>query len=160
MYSHNKLALFLHLVWATWDREPSITPVVERAVFRTVEAVCQTEHCTVVALNGVADHVHLLVGIPATISVADLVKHIKGARARYVNETVQPAPALRWQPVYGAFTVSRWDVTSIADYVRRQKAHHAAGTLVDEYEAITEEAPLADDTAVDDRGAGHPAGAG
>ena len=87
------------------------------------------------------------------------MKHIKGASARYVNETVQLAPAFRWQPVYGAFTVSRWDVTKIADYVRRQKAHHAAGTLVAEYEAIAEETSPAADTVAEGPAAGPPSSA-
>ncbi|HQE92269.1 MAG TPA: transposase [Anaerolineae bacterium] len=92
----------------------------------------------VLALNGTADHVHLLGTIPATLTIADLLKQIKGVSSHFVNETLSPPP-FKWQGSYGAFTVSRWDVDKIKRYIKRQKEHHRTRELVQEFEETCEE---------------------
>lgn len=139
----NKLALFLHLVWCTWDRQPWVTPMIERRVYRNIESEAQGLGCTVLALNGMPDHVHLLVSFPTTLTIADLVKQVKGVSSHFINETLQfaaqPGTAFKWQGSYGAFTVSRWDVEKIMNYVKRQKEHHRANELFPEWEEAFEE---------------------
>jgi putative transposase len=135
----NKLALFLHLVWATWDRLPLITPDIERRLYRNIESEAQKQGCTVLALNGTEDHVHLLVIFPTTITIADVLKHVKGVSSRFINETLRPPAQFKWQGSYGAFTVSRWDVARIKEYIKRQKEHHRSGELVPEFEETFEE---------------------
>jgi putative transposase len=66
----NKLALYLHLVWATWDRLPLITSRIERRLYRNIESQVREMGATVLALNGVADHVHLVASFPTTVTVA------------------------------------------------------------------------------------------
>jgi len=135
----NKLRLYLHLVWATWDRLPLITPEIERPLHRCIQKEAQGKGCTVLALNGVADHVHLVVSLPATVTIAELVKQVKGVSSHFVNEELAPESTFKWQGFYGAFTVSRWDVEKIVAYVKRQKEHHAAGDLLAEWEEMFEE---------------------
>jgi len=135
----NKLALFLHLVWATWDRLPLITPDIERRLYRNIESEARKQGCTVLALNGTEDHVHLVVIFPTTITIADLLKQVKGVSSHFVNETLRPPAQFKWQGSYGAFTVSRWDVDRIKEYVKHQKEHHQSGELVPEFEGTFEE---------------------
>jgi REP element-mobilizing transposase RayT len=135
----NKLRLYLHLVWATWDRLPLITPEVERRLYRSIESEAQNKGCKVLALNGVADHVHLVVSFPPTITIADLVKQVKGVSSHFVNEVLTPRTQFKWQGSYGAFTVSRWDVDKVVQYVKRQKEHHKANDLRLEWEETFEE---------------------
>ena len=98
----NKLALYVHLVWATWDKLPLITPEIERRLYRNIESEAQGQRCAVLALNGTDDHVHLLMSIPATISIADLVKQVKGVSSHFVNDELHPARDFKWQGSYGA----------------------------------------------------------
>ncbi|MGH2523404.1 MAG: IS200/IS605 family transposase [Anaerolineales bacterium] len=137
----NKLALYLHLVWATWDRLPLVTPEIERRLYRNIESEAQQMSCTVLALNGMPDHIHLLVSFPTTLAIADLVKQVKGVSSHFVNETLKPETQFKWQGSYGAFTVSRWDLEKIVGYVKRQKEHHNLGELFPEWEEAFEEAP-------------------
>ncbi len=136
----NKLALYLHLVWATWDRQPLVTPEIEKSVYRNIESEARGLGCTVLALNGMSDHVHLAVSFPTTITIAGLVKQVKGVSSHFVNDTIKPNFEFKWQGSYGAFTVSRWDVDKIVNYIKRQKEHHAAGELHPEWEQAFEEA--------------------
>lgn len=136
----NKLALYLHLVWGTWDRLPLITPEIERSLYRNIESEARGKGCIVLAINGTEDHLHLAVKYPATISVADLVKQIKGVSSHFVNETLQPdGHGFKWQGSYAALTVSRDDVSRVVAYVKRQKEHHAEDKLVPEWEQTFEE---------------------
>ncbi|GAB4564978.1 MAG: IS200/IS605 family transposase [Anaerolineae bacterium] len=134
------IALYIHLVWATWDRLPLISPEVERPLHRAIAAQIQKMGCTLIALNSVPDHVHILVRIPSTLSVATLVKQIKGVSSHFVNEVLKPPHTFKWQGFYGAFSVSRWDVDRVANYVRRQKEHHNIGDLIEALESTSEEA--------------------
>ncbi|MFQ5409975.1 MAG: IS200/IS605 family transposase [Anaerolineales bacterium] len=140
----NKLALYLHLVWATWDREPLITPEIERRLYRNIESEARNVGCTVLALNGMPDHMHLMVSFPTTNTIANLVKQVKGVSSHFVNETLQPDFYFKWQGHYGAFTVSRWDVDKVVNYVKRQKEHHRLGELYPEWEQAFEEVDVAD----------------
>ena len=135
----NKLALYLHLVWATWDRLPLLTPEIERRVYRNIESEARGMGCTVLAINGMPDHTHLGLVIPTTITIANLVKQVKGVSSHFVNETLKPDFEFKWQGSYGAFTVSRWDVDKIVNYVKRQKEHHQLNELFPEWEEAFEE---------------------
>lgn len=134
----NKLALYLHLVWATWDRLPLITPDIERRLYRNIESQVREAKGTVLALNGDSTHVHLVVSLPATITIASLVKQVKGVSSHFVNETLQPETQFKWQGGYPAFTVSRWDLSKVVGYVKRQKEHHGADDLWVELEETCE----------------------
>lgn len=130
----NKLDLYVHLVWATWDRLPLIETRWERRLHRCISAQASQAGCPVLALGGVEDHIHLLVRLPATIAVATLVKQVKGASSHFVNAQIRPGVPFRWQGYYAAFSVSRWDLERITRYIERQKQHHAGAHVVEEWE--------------------------
>lgn len=122
------LQLYLHLVWATWDRLPLITPDIESRLHGALAEKARQLGCEPLAIGGVPDHVHVLVRLPATTTVATLVKELKGASSHLVNREVAPAAGFRWQGGYGAFTLARRDVPLVRRYVAEQKRHHAAST--------------------------------
>jgi putative transposase len=122
----NSLVLmYVHLVWATWDRRPLLTPEVEEVVYRCFNAECKRLGVAMLAVGGVADHVHLLVRMPSTVELSKLVKQLKGASSHLVTHEVRPGEFFKWQGSYSAFSVSRWDMPKIRGYIQRQKQHHA-----------------------------------
>lgn len=80
-------------------------------------------------INGMPDHIHLVVNFPTTISVANLVKKAIGVSSRFINQQLILDEHFKWQVGYGAFTISRWDLHQIINYVKNQKKHHASGDL-------------------------------
>ena len=121
--------LYLHIVWATWDRLPLITPSIERAVYASIQSKCQELQCDLLAIGGVADHVHLLVRIPATITAAELAKEVKGASSHLITHQIAAGEFFKWQGAYGAFTVSKYLVDDVKSYIERQKQHHGSNDL-------------------------------
>lgn len=133
---HNKLALYVHLVWSTWDRQRLITAEIEERLHHLLHSEANRLSCKVLAINGVEDHVHLLLEMPPTLCIADLVKSLKGTSSHFVNETLQSELPFKWQASYSAFTVSRWDVRKAVGYIQKQKEHHASGKLIEELESM------------------------
>ena len=139
----NYLAVFVHLIWATWDRLPLLTDDVTRDIHRVISAKCAELGATVVAIGGVEDHLHLLVEFPATVTIADLVGQVKGASAHLVTHQLAPGQFFKWQGAYAAFSVSPGAVTRVRDYIVHQREHHAIGTLRAEWEPASPDAARA-----------------
>jgi len=94
-------------------------------VIRNVEGIPE-------AVGGMADHVHLLIGLRATSRVADVVRDAKAVSSRWVHEEIHE-PGFGWQEGYGAFTVSASQRESVREYIARQDEHHRTRTFQDEY---------------------------
>ena len=132
----NHVVLFIHLVWNTWDRLPLISPEFERRLHRYIVAVAKEMKCQVVAIGGIEDHVHLLVLLPSTVTVAQLVKRVKGASSHFINHEILSNGDFRWQGTYSAFSVSRWDVGKVANYIRTQREHHNTNEIWTDFEML------------------------
>ena len=116
--------LYLHLVWATWDRHAFLVREVRQAVYECIQAECVNLRVDVIAIGGIEDHVHLLVRVPPTIAPADLVKRVKGASSHMVNHDIHAPFYFKWQGAYGAFSVSKRHVPLIREYVLGQAEPH------------------------------------
>ncbi len=126
--------IFVHLVWATHRREPFLGPDTERAVHRCLQSESQNMGCAVLAVGGMPNHLHLVLKVPATLGVAQIVKQLKGASSRLANESGRLTQALYWQEGYGAFSLSRPHVANAVAYGQNQKRHHGSGKLWPEWE--------------------------
>jgi putative transposase len=138
MYN-NLTQLYLHLVWATWDRVPLITPQVESQLYAAIAAKCNELKCLPLAIGGMPDHVHVLICFQATITVAVIAKNLKGSTSHLMNHVLMTGMEFRWQGSYGAFTVSKNGVERVIAYIRAQKTHHAAQQLINELECCTDD---------------------
>ena len=120
--------LYVHLVWATWDRAPILTSELLEVVDRSIRHECVQLGAEVIAFGGVADHVHLLARMPARLSVSEPVKQVKGATSHLITQRLKLP--FKWQGGYGAFSVSKRSVPAARDYVLNQEQHHGYGTII------------------------------
>jgi putative transposase len=131
---NKKFSLYIHLVWATWNREMWISQSIERRIYRNI--VDQVHHlgCQTLAINGMPDHIHLLIKYSTTVTLAKLMKQAKGVSSRFINDKSLVEDHFKWKIGYGAFTVSRWDICKIISYVNNQKQHHQIDSLISDLE--------------------------
>lgn len=122
--------LFYHLVWSTKNRQPLLTPKVEEAVHKFLRVKAIGLGTTVFALNGIEDHVHIVVSIPPSIAVAKFVGQIKAVASTKFNKAHPDSPPFFWQEEYGAFSFDAKRLPNYVAYVNRQKEHHAQGTII------------------------------
>ena len=87
-------------------------------------------------INGMEDHVHLLVGIPASISLAELVPVVKTNASRWAHEKWPDRAQFWWQQGYGAFSVSHSSIQAVEAYIERQEERHRKFTFQDEFLAL------------------------
>lgn len=135
----DKVVVYLHLVWTTWDRLPLIPSDKERTLHDCIAAVADKHRCRVIAIGGMPDHVHLLLKMPSTLQLGFLMQQLKGVSSRAANDELAFSATLKWRGSYAAFSVSRWDVPKIAAYINNQKQHHARGSTIEALEVSGEE---------------------
>ena len=123
---HSKVEYYLHLVWGTYQREPMLTGDTEELVYACTRAELWRMNCTVLAIGGIEDHLHLVIEPPATLGPAQIAKQVKGSTSRFV---AMKGVAFKWQAGYGCFSLSRPHLNAAIPYVQNQKRHHARKNL-------------------------------
>lgn len=126
--------LFVHLVWGTFARAPTLSASIEGPLYAAMASRCRELRCLPLAIGGMTDHVHLLIALSPTIAIANLVKEIKGSSAHLVTHRLAPGAVFRWQSGYGAFTLRKSDMPTVRRYVLHQKEHHKSKTIHGEWE--------------------------
>jgi putative transposase len=132
--------LHYHLIWSTFDRQPMITVEREKVLYGVLHGKSAELNLKLHAIGNAADHVHIVVSIPPTLSVADCMRHLKGASAFSVNHMAGSDGQFKWQPGYGALTISDQSLETVKAYVARQKEHHRDRTTQASYESFDEDA--------------------
>ena len=107
--SSTHLSLHYHLVFGTKNHEPVITPAWRDRLHAYLGGAIRTLDGVPGAVGGMADHVHLLVGLRATHTLADVVREIKSVSSKWVHEEVGVG-SFAWQEGYGGFTVSAFAI--------------------------------------------------
>lgn len=84
-------------------------------------------------INGVADHIHILVGFRTNQTIGELMKQVKASSSKWLNETKYKRARFEWQPGYGVFSYSKSQVGKVRDYIKNQKEHHKKVSFKEEY---------------------------
>ena len=87
----SRLSLYFHIVWATNRRQPLLTPEKEEAVYRCAVTLVDEMGYTVLAMNGMPDHVHLLIQSGPQIDLSHLMKKVKGVTSALLNDMTDHA---------------------------------------------------------------------
>jgi putative transposase len=131
------LSFHYHLVFSTKERVPSIVDDIRPRVHAYLGGIIRGLDGVPLEVGGIADHVHLLIGLKATHCLADVLRDLKSDSSKWIHSELR-LPHFAWQEGYGAFTVSRSHLDSVREYVRGQKEHHLRHSFQDEYRAFLE----------------------
>lgn len=115
---------YYHAVFSTKDRAAMITPEIESRLYPFVGGIVRDLRCALLAINGAADHVHLLINYRPNLSHSDMIRHIKARSSKWINDNRLMKGRFAWQEGYGGFTVSRSSIEAVEEYIRNQKQHH------------------------------------
>lgn len=100
-----------------------ITGEIRSELFAYLGGLVKEKKGRPIKINGVSDHVHMLVTLPPTLNVSDAMRFIKTNSSRWINRRF--GRPFAWQKGYGAFSVSRSQVGRVATYIDNQERHHA-----------------------------------
>jgi putative transposase len=130
-------SLHIHIVFSTKERVPLIEGAWRPDLHAYIGGCLKRLDAFPQEIGGVADHVHLLVGIKPTHAIADLVKETKRVATEWVRDT-RHIRGFAWQEGYGAFSVSKSAVLSVREYIQQQEKHHQKRTFQEEYREFLE----------------------
>ncbi|RLA57224.1 MAG: transposase [Gammaproteobacteria bacterium] len=122
--------LLFHFVFSTKERTGLITDELESNLYPYIGGVIRGERGDPIAIGGTKDHLHILAGLPTTISIAEMLRRIKGNSSKWVGD--QYRFAFAWQRGYAAFSVSQSLAGKVRRYVQNQKEHHKKVPFQDE----------------------------
>ncbi|MBL7982556.1 MAG: transposase [Flavobacteriales bacterium] len=130
----------LHVVFSTKNRYPWLMQPVRGRLHAYMEATArELERCVCYRVGGVEDHVHLAIGLSRTITIADLVQHVKTSSSRWVKEQDASLEQFAWQKGYAAFSVYHPDLDRSLGYIDGQEEHHRRSSFQEEYRAFMQE---------------------
>ena len=130
------ISSYHHCVFSTKERRPLITPALRDRLWPFLGGIARQNRMKAIEIGGVADHVHLLLSLPATMSIAKAMQLIKGGSSKWVHETFPDQRLFAWQEKYGAFTVSASRVDSLVAYIKGQEVHHQKQSFQEEFLAL------------------------
>jgi REP element-mobilizing transposase RayT len=125
--------LFVHIVFAVKYRERLLTKEMRDELFKYISGIIANRKHKVLIINGVADHIHILIGLNPNDKISDLVACIKRESSFFINEKKWFRGKFHWQDGYGAFTYSRSQLDNIYKYIANQEVHHKRRTFREEY---------------------------
>jgi putative transposase len=129
---HTFASLLVHVVFSTKNRAPELSAELPGRLFPYMGIVREVKG-TALIVNGPADHVHLLLSMPAAISVADLLRVLKTDSSRWVHEQFPARKHFGWQTGYGAFIVSTSRLEHVRNHIAAQQTHHQRVSFHEEF---------------------------
>ena len=124
--------LLYHVVFSTKSRVPYIDPKLRENLYPYVEGIIRRQKGWLLSLNGMPDHVHILLRLKPDVAIAELVQHVKGSSSKWVHDERLSAD-FAWQAGYAAFSVSESKEGTVRSYIGRQETHHRQKTFEEEF---------------------------
>ena len=129
-------SLHCHLVFSTKDREPWIKHEIENRVWAFLGGIARENGMKALQIGGMPDHIHIVLGIPPTLSISKAAQLIKGGSSKWIKTEFPGMNGFGWQDGYGAFSVSKSNLPDVICYVQNQKEHHRTKTFQEEFIAF------------------------
>jgi len=133
---HSFTNCLMHCVWATKNREHCLTPSLRERLWPYLSGIAKQNQMKALAVGGTADHVHVLLSLPATLSIAKTVQLLRGNSSKWIHETFAKMRGFAWQEGYGAFSVGVSGAETSVRYIRNQAEHHWTRSFRDELVAM------------------------
>jgi putative transposase len=129
--SHTYVSNLIHCVFSTKERRNLIVPDKQTQLWSYLGGIARKNAFRAVAIGGIANHVHLLLSIPATMPLAKAVQLLKGGSSKWMNDNC--AGKFAWQAGYGAFTVGISQQAHTVAYINSQAEHHRKRSFEEEF---------------------------
>ena len=128
--------LLYHIIFSTKNREPWLTQELRSRAHQYLGGAIRDERGIAMAINGTADHVHILAKLRQDKAIAKLIGELKANSSGWISRTFNGTAEFAWQEGYGAFTVSESMVPTVRRYIERQEEHHRNVSFLDELKAL------------------------
>ena len=133
---HSFSSCLMHCVWSTKNREPLLTSDLRDRLWPYLGGIARENQMKAVAIGGAVDHVHILLSLPAKLSVAKAIQLLKGNSSKWIHETFPKLRFFAWQEGYGAFSIGISGVDATVSYIKNQAEHHRKHSFREEFKTM------------------------
>lgn len=124
------------MVFAVLGRENLISTAWREDLYRYITGIITNHDQKLIAIGGVSDHIHILIGLLPNCEISKLVQEIKANSSRWINQNRLVRGKFYWQEGFGAFSYSRSQLDDVISYIREQEVRHKERTFKHEYLAL------------------------
>ena len=125
--------IHLHITFAVQNRQSLIHKKWKEELYKFMTGIIQNNGHKLLQINGMPDHIHILIGFRPTQALSDLMRILKGESSEWINNMNFINGHFSWQSGYGAFSYSKSQVPTIINYIKNQEEHHKKKTFTEEY---------------------------
>ncbi len=125
--------IYIQIVFAVKHRDALIHESWEERLYQYITGIVQNKEQKMLAINGMPNHVHLLIGMKPSCCISDLVREVKKSSTEFIAENKLSKFKFNWQEGYGAFSYSHSQLDDVIGYIMNQKEHHKEKTFQEEY---------------------------
>lgn len=133
---HSFISVHVHCVWSPKNRDSSLHSRLRERLWPYLGGIARENKMKALAVGGAADHVHMLISLPATMSVAKALQLLKGNSSKWIHETFPGMHSFEWQEGYGAFSIGVSAIDATKAYIQNQVEHHRKRTFGEEFETM------------------------
>jgi putative transposase len=130
--SHSYVCCLVHVVFATDERRPVIRDEMKERLHSYLGGIARENGISVLAVGGTADHVHLLISVPRTISITKAIQLLKSGSSKWIHDNFPESKNFAWQEGYGAFSIGVSQIPTTVRYIQSQAEHHKRVSFADE----------------------------
>lgn len=131
--------LYVHYVFAVQNRLCLINSEWQDDLYKYMSGIIDQQGHKLYVINGMSDHIHLLVSMTPKQAPSDLMYHLKRSSSLWINKNRLSVRKFSWQEGFGAFSVSKSQLPAIIKYIEEQQEHHKNKTLTEEYLQLLKE---------------------
>mgnify|MGYP000869512629 CR=1 FL=1 len=125
--------IYIQVVFAVKGRESLIDTSWEEELYKYIAGIVRNKEQKLIAINGMPDHIHILIGLRPSCCLSDLVREIKKSSNDFIKEKKFTKHKFQWQEGYGAFSYSHSALNNVVAYIENQKEHHKKQSFRAEY---------------------------
>ena len=126
--------LFIQAIFVVKGRDNIIKSNWKDELYKYITGIIKNKKNTLLAINGIPNHIHLLFALNPDYSLSSLMKEVKRCSSLFINENKWVVGKFEWQPGYGAFSYSKSQIDAVCKYIMNQEQHHKVKTFREEYE--------------------------
>ena len=125
--------IYIQLIFAVQGRNSMISNSWETELFKYISGIINNKNQKLLSINGMPDHIHILIGMKPSCCLSDLVRDVKKSSNEWVNAQRFSRSKFKWQDGYGAFSYSHSNFGNVIRYIENQKIHHKKKSFREEY---------------------------
>ncbi|MCB0846808.1 MAG: IS200/IS605 family transposase [Bacteroidetes bacterium] len=137
--SNTYTQIHIHVVFAVQNRQSLIQSEWKDRFYSYISGIIQNHGHKVLQINGMPDHIHILIGMRPDQSLSSLLQQAKRDSSKWLNKENLIRGKFSWQSGYGAFSIAKSDIPIVVQYILKQEEHHCKKTFIEEYIEILDD---------------------